>query len=1718
MQDTLSEQTSIHTTKLGSLGMVSLMLISIISALAPSATATDIVLTDAIQIVQSGTHNDRMLSLDADSGGNIHVVWSRNTNHLYYKMLDPRGETLIDQTQISDPGAHRAWHPDVRVDHDDMVHVVWADKAGQYKIMYTVLDPSLDDQNGDSSVDSVISILTSDYEVANNPQNRDWPAIDVDSQNNPHIVWEDSFEPLEKFYQQTQIYYKMMSIDQVARLAIVEIDDTLLTPILGHKGHPDIAIDVDDFVQIVWDDTRGGKVEMVVPIDTSGSMNTEWADMCVVFYGGNFASGGYFPGLKPLLVSANMTVYETLYALSGNWPAASTSGACANAYQTGGSGSQGPRNNPLGITPGDDSGGIRELTEVIYNNQAVDLPADAGYYSEFWGPAATWACLSWRDIAGRVPGNPPTTDDHPWNPNATKIVIPISDEGPYGGTPMDNDDTQSINQAHDACVMADIIPTPLWAGSDTSVGGYMMDLAQCPSGSGLNTRTCNGATTRLTNAGGQMYSFPTSSSSSTELEIMVEAMVYLATNNSREIYMTVLDPHSLLENPWPGWDRGDSGTEINTQLGYYAEDLGPSEDEQGYGHLVVVNDTRITIDDAYSLHPSIAIDTSGNTHLAWQDGRVYGFDIDVNYEIYYTKLRLRGSAAWDGASSGLPTYGIKQIADGAISEVEGIEGIPAERPFGASSHFPAILTDSFDNVHLSWLDNYNESQGETVMYTRLNHTHDTHPDGFPLNSIASAIFDPWEIVPVTEWQSDKLGPNSPLIPGFGMPPAFANDLGSGAHMGWSDTNKCSKDGNSNRYTLCYVHVLTGLVDISLACDDKIQANPNIEGYPYDCPADSETFYHTIQPGDLTTFNLTIANPTPGPTELVKDTFTVTVDGVPNNWTATLFFTTNNTPIFDSTPVFLEGGEIVPMYIRVRAPTIYQAKHDELAQITILATSFKDPAIRNQQTLLTLMDVVHGIELDTSHFQVDVEQGKSAVFSISIKNTGNVYDTFAFYDPSTLDGQNEWALPFGWGIDFPMSISLDPGQSVTRNLKVTVPDSQDPGTFVIYLKGWSTGEPVLSIDRGTFDVLELWINVSIRTTGNVVFDIGDTKQYVLPGECAAFPIQVTKHFTPGYIVFTTPGAPGEKPENFDLLTWRIQHWTVELDFSDWPGGPQSGDQEKYWVQLNTVYSVTAMMCAPFNATAGIGESITVRAHLDGSPKVRDSVLILTNVVQRYELEAEVPNTILDLYPGQSYKMETTVDNLGNGPDRYDISIASIVDESDQSHVWDMNIPRILFQELDRDESQIVPITINVPDQTLAGQYTITFNVLSEEPFEGTRVQDQIILRVNIIEFHDVRVTLDPSVESKIKTTAPSRIVRFTLNVTNHGNVPDQPTMHNHTVDTLGVWGVNPGLGALSTWEIEFALLEGFRTEYPLEVPCVETVLGEALPVDGCFLTPGLTVTLPEMEPYTTLQLVVIVTIAPDAALQDRYIGIKALSSFGSSEQGGDHDETPIWEDSCTLDNNPKDGIQDNFPPNCDNNEQILELRLRAPDLIIEDVKVSGSEGEIGEMLSVNVKVVNRGNAHAADVNIILCKDQSETDIKRNGCDESNIVYRQIVKAIMPIGESDSEDPNSITLLYMVQAGNHEIVVVVDPDNNIVETDETNNIQSVPGGEMSSTWGALDVGVNAVARYSVPVIIVGATFSLVGVAGYVIYGRRIEALARFAELSSLLPGSDEEDLKF
>ena len=125
--------------KFKSISLAAIMLLSTLSGImmAAPAAATQVVITEAIQVVDGGGSSDRMATIASDSEGNVHVVWSRSNQHLYYSMISPRGETLIDATQVTNAGLHKIFHPDMVIDEEDRVHIVWADHSGQHKIMYT---------------------------------------------------------------------------------------------------------------------------------------------------------------------------------------------------------------------------------------------------------------------------------------------------------------------------------------------------------------------------------------------------------------------------------------------------------------------------------------------------------------------------------------------------------------------------------------------------------------------------------------------------------------------------------------------------------------------------------------------------------------------------------------------------------------------------------------------------------------------------------------------------------------------------------------------------------------------------------------------------------------------------------------------------------------------------------------------------------------------------------------------------------------------------------------------------------------------------------------------------------------------------------------------------------------------------------------------------------------------------------------------------------------------------------------------------------------------------------------------------------------------------------------------------------------------------------------------------------------------------------------------
>jgi len=800
-------------------------------------------------------------------------------------------------------------------------------------------------------------------------------------------------------------------------------------------------------------------------------------------------------------------------------------------------------------------------------------------------------------------------------------------------------------------------------------------------------------------------------------------------------------------------------------------------------------------------------------------------------------------------------------------------------------------------------------------------------------------------------------------------------------------------------------------------------------------------------------------------------------------------------------------------MRVRAPNIYQASglQDQFANISVVATSLQDPAIRSSRLTITLMDIEYGIDLDASHSLVEVEQGKTAKFSITITNTGNVFDTFDFYDPQTVEGGAAWNLPFGWGVTFPLNVSLDPQQSVTESLSISIPANQNPTDEAINVHGWSTGEAPerLSPNRGNWDTLVLKIFVELRTTGNINLNPAETSRSIDPGECARYVIDVSKNYQNGALVFTLPDAPDPMPVGADAAEFAEDNWIVSVDFDEFNaplGNEVNLSTPRPWT-VDRTETIVVFVCAPSNydfASAGLGPSITIKAHLDGFPRVSDSVILSTRVNSIYELKATVNETNFEVDPGESLQVPLSVLNDGNTPDRYDLRLLSMTNSSDINQLWDIYIPRdsnSLYPTqngLQRGDSKDVEIIVNVPDQVEAGEYVMKIGLFSEEAYspnypetEKTHLRELITVSINVREFHDMQITIDDKVENEIKIAAPGRTVQYIVNITNNGNVVDDAFLNIHTKSS-DEWNEEPGFGVLTSWAIRWTELENFGSEVPTQKECLEvTVVSEVTELGRCYFVSSSGVwMIPSMDAYETMTFVASIDVSPEAKLNDRSLGLKVTTPVGSSLEGGDYDETPTWADSVA-----------------DTNEQVIILRLRAPNLnLIEVNPPSSTEGSVGDTIPISIKITNDGNAQADNVEVIMCQDQSTSDIEDNGCDEDNIVFRQVIGAIREPGDDGVPLEVEITLLYPIEAGFHDVVIIIDPNNKIIETDEKDNIKAV--GDLNSANPIIDVAAEVLSVWALPLGVLVLTTTLLGVVYLVGRARRAEALDRVAEQSILI----------
>ena len=275
----------------------------------------------------------------------------------------------------------------------------------------------------------------------------------------------------------------------------------------------------------------GGKVELAFNVDTPFN-GSEWADICAQ----TTAETGqrtYFQGIKPMLEEGNMTVYETIYGLGNTLGAASPQPSATTRTPV-----LAPR---CSGRPRRRLRRIRKLPGTIYNGNTY-----SGYSGEDWGPGSN--CLSFLEGRRRQRSRQPTDPIRsPLNPNATKIDS-VSDEGPKDGDlSQQADDKAAIQEAHDNCLLAGVVPVGLYGqGYGGGISSPTMDLVQCPNGIvSTQTRNCPGNTlatptlaARLTSSHRNRY----------QPDALLSKPWFGIRQQLAEIYMSVLDPYAKMNN------------------------------------------------------------------------------------------------------------------------------------------------------------------------------------------------------------------------------------------------------------------------------------------------------------------------------------------------------------------------------------------------------------------------------------------------------------------------------------------------------------------------------------------------------------------------------------------------------------------------------------------------------------------------------------------------------------------------------------------------------------------------------------------------------------------------------------------------------------------------------------------------------------------------------------------------------------------------------------------------------------------------------------------------------------------------------------------------------------------------------------------------------------------------------------------------------------------
>ncbi|MEM4729176.1 MAG: CARDB domain-containing protein [Thermoplasmata archaeon] len=473
----------------------------------------------------------------------------------------------------------------------------------------------------------------------------------------------------------------------------------------------------------------------------------------------------------------------------------------------------------------------------------------------------------------------------------------------------------------------------------------------------------------------------------------------------------------------------------------------------------------------------------------------------------------------------------------------------------------------------------------------------------------------------------------------------------------------------------------------------------------------ETTWDAIQkttgPGGRVTFNVTIKN-----TGNNQDTFSLSA----------LTFTTWVT--FDNDNISIIPASLSTVMMTVNVPA-GQANQDYI--ITVEVKSRGNDTLKRSQDIKVTVSERFGVGLSSEDTSKDCGQGDSVVYTIRVKNTGNVLEDI---DLKVVEGNyKEWAQ---------LSVfSVQLRESEDREVAVTVrvPSGQAAGTYDVTIKAEVRGHTDFSAQ----------IVLSTSVFYGVELTTKEAKKKGKANEIVTFNVTVKNR--------------GSGNDTFDLsILDPYSSWLVGFDYDLF----ELGKDKSRLVQVTIRIDKDALMQ---------DYMISLKAMSDGDI-TKSAVLTLTITVERTPaLKLESADTEETVRPGQSVAYTFRLTNDGNGQDTFKLK----VQEGDYI-TWASVSKETTILAVDQYEE--LTLTVSVPGDAPAGLYNHTLKVWSAD-------NENVFLTLTFRTKVDAVYNFQLSAEEPLLEGKPGEELVYTVKVENIGNAPD--TYDIQVKDLPSGWG-------------------------------------------------------------------------------------------------------------------------------------------------------------------------------------------------------------------------------------------------------------------------------------------------------------------------------------------